>query len=51
MIEHLKETDYLGISGLHMENYYFKYLTPNAIPVQNWSLDPLTWRVVTPACW
>lgn len=41
MIEHLKETDYLGISGLHMENYYFKYLTPNAVPVQNWSLDPL----------
>lgn len=37
----LKDTDILGVSGVHMENYYFKHLTPNAIPVQNWTLDPL----------
>lgn len=49
MVEHyaryldlnLVETDVLGISGVHMENYYFKHLTPKAIPVQNWTLDPL----------
>lgn len=38
---HLKETDILGVSGVHMENYFFKNLTPNAVPVQNWSLDPI----------
>ena len=38
---HLVETDALGVSGVHMENYFFKYLTPNATPIQNWALDPL----------
>lgn len=38
---HLPETDYLGISGLHMENYFFRHFTPDATPVQNWSLDPI----------
>lgn len=38
---HLKETDILGVSGVHMENYYFKHLTPNTLPIQNWTLDPL----------
>lgn len=38
---HLPETDILGVSGVHMENYFFKHLTPNAIPIQNWTLDPL----------
>lgn len=37
----LIDTDILGVSGVHMENYYFKHLTPSATPVQNWSLDPL----------
>lgn len=37
----LKDTDYLGVSSVHMENYFFKHLTPNATPVQNWALDPL----------
>jgi len=37
----LSDTDYLGVSGVHMENYFFKHLTPHAVPVQNWSLDPL----------
>ncbi len=37
----LHEADVVGISGLHMENYYFHTLTPQARPVQNWSLDPL----------
>lgn len=41
MVNNLKDTDYLGISGVHMENYFFKTLTPDAKPVQNWSLDPL----------
>lgn len=37
----LKETDALGVSGVHMENYFFKHLTPEATPIQNWTLDPL----------
>lgn len=41
LISHLKETDILGVSGVHMENYYFKHLTPNATPIQNWTLDPI----------
>lgn len=38
---HLIETDALGVSGVHMENYFFKHLTPKAKPIQNWALDPL----------
>lgn len=37
----LPDTDLLGVSGVHMENYYFRYLTPHAIPIQNWTLDPV----------
>lgn len=37
----LKETDALGVSGVHMENYFFKHFTPDATPIQNWALDPL----------
>lgn len=37
----LVDTDAVGISGLHMENYYFHTFTPNALPLQNWALDPL----------
>lgn len=37
----LIDTDALGVSGVHMENYFFKNLTPNATPIQNWALDPL----------
>lgn len=37
----LQDTDILGISGVHMENYFFNTLMPSAKPVQNWVLDPL----------
>lgn len=40
----LRETDVLGISGIHMENYFFNNLTPDAVPIQNWVLDPLLGR-------
>lgn len=39
--EHLSEADILGISGLHMEDYYHRNFTPTATPIQNWALDPL----------
>lgn len=41
MYNHLPETDILGISGIHMENYFFRNFAYNAKPVQNWALDPL----------
>ncbi len=41
MFNHLKEADYLGISGVHMEDYFYRNFALNAKPVQNWALDPL----------
>ncbi len=41
MFNHLSETDVLGISGLHMENYFYRNFAFNAQPIQNWTLDPL----------
>lgn len=41
MFNHLPETDVLGISGLHMENYFYRNFAYNAKPIQNWTLDPL----------
>lgn len=41
MMNHLSKTDILGISGLHMENYYYQNFAPKAQIVQNWTLDPL----------
>lgn len=34
-------TDILAISGLHMEDYFYKKLTPNAKVITNWALEPL----------
>jgi len=41
MFNHLPEADFLGISGVHMEHYFFRNFAYNAKPVQNWALDPL----------
>lgn len=41
MFSHLPEADYLGISGIHMEDYFFRNFTSDALPIQNWALDPL----------
>jgi hypothetical protein len=41
MLHILGDTTILGITGLHMENYFFKNYTPNAIPIQNWAFDPI----------
>lgn len=41
MLNHLQETDVLGVSGIHMENYFYKNFANNAKVVQNWTLDPL----------
>lgn len=37
----LKSIDVLGISGLHMEEYYYKCFCPQATVIQNWALEPL----------
>jgi hypothetical protein len=37
----LQNTDVLGISGLHMEDYFRDVYAPKALVVQNWALDPL----------
>ncbi len=41
MFNHLPEADILGISGIHMEHYFYRNFAYNAQPVQNWALDPL----------
>lgn len=41
MLKELKQTDLIGISGLHMENYYYQNYINKAKIVQNWALDPL----------
>lgn len=41
MFNHLSEADILGISGIHMEHYFYRNFAYNAQPVQNWALDPL----------
>ncbi|MGI6644642.1 MAG: hypothetical protein ACOX28_02700 [Bacilli bacterium] len=41
MLSILKDVDYLGITGLHMENYFYKHYASQAKPIQNWALDPL----------
>lgn len=41
MFNHLTEADILGISGIHMEHYFYRNFAYNAQPVQNWALDPL----------
>lgn len=41
MLNHLHEVDYLGISAVHMEDYFYRNFTYNAQAVQNWALDPL----------
>lgn len=37
----LSNIDALAISGLHMEEYYYKSYCPNATVIQNWALEPL----------
>ncbi|MGI6713720.1 MAG: hypothetical protein ACOX3K_01510 [Bacilli bacterium] len=37
----LQNADVLGISGLHMEDYFRDVYAPKAEVVQNWALDPL----------
>ena len=44
LLDILSGTTLLGISGLHMENYFFKYYCPSAKPVQNWAFDPILGR-------
>jgi len=41
MFKELGKADVLGISGLHMEDYFHDFYTPKALPIQNWALDPL----------
>jgi len=41
MFKNLAKADVLGISGLHMEDYFHNLYTPQALAVQNWVLDPL----------
>ena len=41
MFNHLPEADILGITGIHMEHYFYRNFAYNAQPVQNWALDPL----------
>lgn len=40
-LELLKHVDYLAISGIHMEDYFYMRYAPQSIVIQNWSCEPL----------
>ncbi|MFA5283652.1 MAG: hypothetical protein WC366_04030, partial [Bacilli bacterium] len=37
----LKHVDYLAISGVHMEDYFYKRYASQSTVIQNWSCEPL----------
>ena len=45
LLKLLKYVDYLGISGIHMEDYFHKKYCPSALPILNQGMEPLlgTW--------
>lgn len=41
MLKQIGQTDILGISGVHMEDYFHRYYCPQAVPIQYWAFEPL----------